>query len=161
MDIHENLEEDNNSKSKMVLEILAILAFSIAVYVASQQYDILEKIVEFSWQHEKWELDELLSVSIFVSIAFVFFSVRRWNDLRTAYDMLLERSKSLQKALSEIKQLRGIIPICASCKKIRDDEGYWHQVESYVSAHSDASFSHSICPNCAKKLYPEFVETFE
>jgi len=62
----------------------------------------------------------------------------------------------LREALDKIKTLRGLIPICASCKKIRDDKGYWNQVESYVSEHSLAEFSHGICPDCAKKLYPEY-----
>lgn len=61
----------------------------------------------------------------------------------------------LQKAFDDIKTLRGIIPICASCKKIRDDEGYWHRVEVYVSDHTEAEFSHGICPVCCEKLYPE------
>ena len=61
----------------------------------------------------------------------------------------------LREALAEIRQLRGIIPICASCKKIRDDKGIWTQIESYIRDHSEADFSHSICPECAKKLYPE------
>lgn len=61
----------------------------------------------------------------------------------------------LQKALSEVKTLRGFLPICASCKKIRDDKGYWNQIESYISKHSEAEFSHSICPECARKLYPD------
>jgi len=61
----------------------------------------------------------------------------------------------LQEALSRVKQLSGIIPICASCKQIRDDKGYWNQVETYIRDHSEAEFSHSICPGCTKKLYPE------
>lgn len=61
----------------------------------------------------------------------------------------------LREALEEVKTLRGIVPICANCKKIRDDEGYWHQVEAYIEKHSQAKFSHSICPECARKLYPE------
>src|SRR5262245_8641650 len=59
-----------------------------------------------------------------------------------------ERVKDLQKALSEIRQLQGIMPICSHCKRIRDDKNYWQQVESYISDHSDARFSHSICPDC-------------
>lgn len=62
----------------------------------------------------------------------------------------------LQKALEEIKTLQGIVPICASCKKIRDDNGFWEQVESYISKHSHAQFSHSICPECTDELYPEY-----
>ena len=69
-----------------------------------------------------------------------------------------EREKllvELQGALANIKTLSGLLPICASCKKIRDDQGYWSQIESYISAHSRAEFSHGICPECAKQLYPE------
>ena len=64
--------------------------------------------------------------------------------------------ESIKKAMKEIKTLSGLLPICASCKKIRDDKGYWHQVESYISSHSEAEFTHGICPECAKKLYPGF-----
>ena len=61
----------------------------------------------------------------------------------------------LQDALAKVKTLSGFIPICASCKKIRDDKGYWNQIEQYIKKHSDAEFSHSVCPDCAKKLYPD------
>jgi PAS domain S-box-containing protein len=61
----------------------------------------------------------------------------------------------LQKALSEVKKLSGFLPICASCKKIRDDTGYWNEIEKYISQRSEALFSHSICPDCLRKLYPE------
>ncbi len=62
----------------------------------------------------------------------------------------------LQKALSEVKTLSGLLPICAACKKIRDDRGYWRQVEEYVSEHTLAEFTHSLCPDCMRRLYPEF-----
>jgi CHASE1-domain containing sensor protein len=61
----------------------------------------------------------------------------------------------LKKTLSEVKTLRGFLPICSNCKKIRDDKGYWNQIESYIHEHSEAEFSHSICPECAKKYYPD------
>lgn len=64
--------------------------------------------------------------------------------------------RKLQRALDSIKTLHGLLPICAACKKIRDDKGYWHQVEVYIKEHSDVSFSHGICPDCFKKLYPGF-----
>ncbi|MHC4660017.1 MAG: PAS domain-containing protein [Planctomycetota bacterium] len=60
----------------------------------------------------------------------------------------------LQEALAKVKTLKGLIPICASCKKIRDDKGYWHQIEVYVRDHSEADFSHGCCPDCVKKLFP-------
>jgi PAS domain S-box-containing protein len=66
----------------------------------------------------------------------------------------------LQEALDKVKLLSGLLPICASCKKIKDDQGYWKQIEIYIRDHSEAEFSHGICPECAKKLYPEFVQKF-
>jgi PAS domain S-box-containing protein len=65
---------------------------------------------------------------------------------------------ALQEALANIKTLRGLLPICAACKKIRDDSGYWSQIEAYVQAHSDAVFSHGICPDCARRLYGDIFE---
>jgi PAS domain S-box-containing protein len=64
--------------------------------------------------------------------------------------------RELREALDNIKTLKGLLPICASCKKIRDDTGYWNQIEIYVATHSEAAFSHSLCPACAEKLYPGF-----
>jgi hypothetical protein len=68
--------------------------------------------------------------------------------------------EKLEKALSEVKTLEGLLPICASCKKVRDDTGYWNQIESYLHDHADASFTHSVCPDCLQELYPEFVEQY-
>lgn len=61
----------------------------------------------------------------------------------------------LEEALSKVRTLTGLLPICSSCKNIRDDQGYWKQMEAYISEHSEAEFSHSLCPPCAQKLYPE------
>jgi hypothetical protein len=78
-------------------------------------------------------------------------------DKRTQAEKEREQTiGELKKALAEVKTLSGLLPICASCKKIRDDKGYWSRIEKYVGDRSDARFSHSICPECAKKLYPEF-----
>jgi PAS domain S-box-containing protein len=65
--------------------------------------------------------------------------------------------KKLQAALSDVKTLSGLVPICANCKQIRDDKGFWMQVESYIQERSQARFSHGICPDCMRKLYPNFV----
>lgn len=82
-------------------------------------------------------------------------------DITTRKEIEADREKliaKLQDALDKIKTLKGILPICASCKKIRDDKGYWNVIETYIKDHSEADFSHSICPDCAKKLYPEFCK---
>jgi len=77
------------------------------------------------------------------------------SQLHEQNKQLEKRQAELQQALENIKTLQGLIPICAKCKNVRDDDGFWEQVESYITKHSDAIFSHSICPDCGKKLYPE------
>lgn len=68
---------------------------------------------------------------------------------------LAEKNEQLAKTLEEVKELHGLLPICANCKKIRNDQGYWDHVEVYIHEHSKADFSHGICPDCLKELYPE------
>jgi len=84
-----------------------------------------------------------------------FVNITKRKEVEADREKLIQK---LQDALDKIKVLRGIIPICASCKKIRDDKGYWNQLESYIREHSEAEFSHGICPDCAQKLYPEFYK---
>lgn len=82
------------------------------------------------------------------------------RDITTQKRVESERKRlieELQDAVARIKTLHGLLPICASCKKIRDDHGDWQQIESYIKARSDADFSHGICPDCIGKLYPEYV----
>ena len=95
-----------------------------------------------------------------------------WRARRDLEDRVAERTAALQaelaerekllhdlrEALAKVKTLSGLLPICSSCKMIRDDRGYWTQVERYISAHSEAQFSHGICPACLKTLYPEFAD---
>jgi GAF domain-containing protein len=77
--------------------------------------------------------------------------------LSFAMEELNEKNKELELTLNEIRILRGLLPICASCKKVRDDKGYWTQIEDYIEAHSEAQFSHGLCPECIKKLYPDML----
>jgi hypothetical protein len=80
---------------------------------------------------------------------------RQSQEIRQQNEKKEELISDLRDALAEVKQRSGLLPICASCKKIRDDKGYWNQIEGYIQDHSDAQFSHSVCPDCAKKLYPD------
>ena len=90
------------------------------------------------------------------------------RELRSTIEMALYKAdmeqqlkktnQELTEALARVKTLSGLLPICANCKKIRDSEDYWHQVEAYISAHSEAEFSHGICPDCLKTLYPEIYK---
>ena len=82
-------------------------------------------------------------------------------QLENSRNYLKQKNEELQNAIDEIETLKGIIPICADCKKVRDDKGYWNQIEIYIRDHSDADFSHSICPDCMKKLYPDYIPNSE
>ena len=89
---------------------------------------------------------------------------RRMRDIAERKRVQEEREKliaQLQEALSRVKLLSGMLPICAHCKKVRDDKGYWNQIEVFVREHSEAEFSHGICPECLKSLYPDIYEKVE
>ena len=103
----------------------------------------------------------LLDATVLSIILFpvLFFFVLRPMQNYLIKRTLIEKEKEklieqLNKTLAEIKVLKGIIPICASCKKVRTDQGFWQQVEIYIRDHSEAKFSHGICPDCKDKLYP-------
>ena len=113
-------------------------------------------------------------ILIFVLILFIFpiwvrFYTRQLQKIIDEQTMKLTNSneeqskliKHLQEALASIRTLEGLIPICASCKKVRNDNGYWEQVEEYIHVHTTANFSHGICPECIKKLYPGLAEKRE
>jgi ligand-binding sensor domain-containing protein len=89
--------------------------------------------------------------------AFGVYRLRVWQHVRREREL----THRVDQALSSIKILGGLIPICASCKKIRDDKGYWSQLELYLKSHSEATLSHGICPDCMVKLYPEYSEDTE
>lgn len=143
------------------LELAGILCVCVVIYFVAAQFELFERFVDFSRTHEEWQPDEFLIVSVFLALSLGVFAYRRWLEARRTNEVLILQNVELQKALGEIKQLKGIIPICAGCKKIRDDSGYWHQVESYVRAHTEAEFSHGLCPDCLIKYYPDDDQTNE
>ncbi len=115
-------------------------------------YDIEHRIVVGGV--EKW-IREIAEV-VFDPNGKALRGIGTVQDISDRKNIEKEREKmieELQTALEEVKTLQGFIPICASCKKIRDDKGYWNQLENYIETHSDAAFSHSMCPECSDKLY--------
>jgi hypothetical protein len=89
-------------------------------------------------------------------ILFIMINGKRLeNELNDYREKLQNSLDELTTAMAEIKTLTGLLPICSICKNIRDDKGYWNRIESYISTHSDARFSHSICPECARQHYPD------
>jgi len=86
-------------------------------------------------------------------LVMIILIVLSWN--RALKIKVKQRTYELEQAMSEVKKLQGFLPICSGCKKIRDDSGYWTQIEEYIASHSEAQFSHSLCPDCIKKFYPD------
>jgi Ca2+/Na+ antiporter len=147
----------NKLTRRLVKEMGLVLFFSVVVFVIAVKIDVLERLVTITRHYEKWELDEIIAVALFLVIVLAVFSMRCWIEISGANTALLARNGDLQKALIQLKELKGIIPICSGCKKIRDDGGFWHHVESYLEAHTRAEFTHGICPECTNRLYPEYA----
>jgi PAS domain S-box-containing protein len=119
----------------------------------STEYRVLQKDKEFAWA--QFKASPIYQDEAMVGFRVVLDDISKRKKVEKQRELLIAE---LQKALAEIKELRGFLPICSSCKKIRDDEGYWQQVEQYIQDRTDAQFSHSICPDCAKRIYPEFYK---
>ena len=142
----------------VVIEVLTILVLAVAVFFSAALFDTREFITEVLDRYERWELDEILTVSLFLSFVLGLYAVRQWRRLLAANKAIEFQNRQLRQTLAEIRRLQGIVPICAYCKNVRDDQGYWQQVEKYVSDHSDAKFSHGICPDCKTKFFPDLFE---
>ena len=93
-----------------------------------------------------------------INFALLRIRVRNHIALKEQRDLLARQKADLEAALARVKQLEGIIPICMDCKKIRDDQESWHQLEAYISKHSEAQFSHGFCPDCFATRYPDLKE---
>lgn len=148
-------------------ELASILNKALAGMRPQTQSDIRNRWISVRyeygmsfWDVVKWMSFILIPACLALLLIFLHNrSLRRQIDERLAAESKLEQTVGkLQTALLNIKTLSGLLPICASCKKIRDDQGYWQQVEKYIVQHSEAQFSHGICPDCMKKLYPEISE---
>lgn len=159
-----------------ILKLTRRQYFTVEAWVLSFYAGLLA--LEYFWHRPSFNIQYQLFLFILFGLLltwFAFFggfvsSLRRklrMQQQEITYEMKKRRNAESEKdkiiielkdALKQVKTLSGLLPICASCKKIRDDQGYWNQIESYIQTHSDAAFSHSICPDCAKSLYPDFYK---
>ncbi len=135
-------------KKRLLIELILIIMVGIVVFFVASYFDVFEQMVKFTEQYEYRELDEFVTLSLYCTVVFALFSLRRWRESQKAYRVLVEQNEHLKNALSEIRLLKGIIPICSVCKNIRNDKGYWEQIEIYIRNRSEAEFSHGLCPEC-------------
>jgi hypothetical protein len=135
--------------------VLAIMAGQVAYFAG-----LLNDGLVAGGVYAFFYVSEYAYLVVIVTMAYALLG--RFVDLHVSVARLnasLERR--VLEALADIKVLRGLIPICAACKKIRDDQGFWTQIEQYLTEHSEARLSHGICPDCARRLYPDLVERIE
>ena len=140
-------------QSKIIMEIVGIILVMAVTFLISVRYDIMDKIFRLIHRYEQYELDEIILVGLSLLIGLFVFSLRRLGETHSLQKEQLRINRELELAMSEIRTLRGIIPICSYCKKIRNEEGLWQQMEMYVQSHSEATFSHGICEECMKKHF--------
>jgi len=158
-------------KGNTTLEQQIFSSDAVETYVPIMRENKIVGVFEvyYDISKEKQKLHSLISLSsgtLFVMASIlltaVLISTYKANKSIAAQKEVEEAKGKLivelQAALAKVNKLSGLLPICASCKKIRDDKGYWNQIESYIREHSEAEFSHGICPECVKKLYPELHE---
>ncbi|MBN1783111.1 response regulator [bacterium] len=106
------------------------------------------------------QIELLARIRTVLELSDSFKQLKEHEQKLMRQNRLLEKKQAeLQEALDNIKTLRGLIPICVHCKKVRDDEGFWKQVETYVSEHSLGTFSHGLCPACMKEHYPDIYQS--
>lgn len=137
-------------------ELIVIAGIGVGTFIFSAWLDTREFLTAFLAKYEFLEIDEILVTTFVLSLFLLVFHARRLRETEILMEQLRKRNEELETAALEIRRLQGILPICSGCKKIRDDAGYWHQVEIYIRDRSDVQFSHGICPQCAEILYPEF-----
>lgn len=131
----------------------------LSTYPSKSESRIIGKTVEMvGLRKEGIKFPIELSVSSWKTGNDIFYAgiIRDISERKQFENERDQLIRDLQNSLTKVKTLTGLLPICASCKKIRDDKGYWNQIESYIHEHSDATFSHGICPDCTEKLYPGY-----
>jgi hypothetical protein len=151
--------------SLLLMGVLALLFFALLLASRRLVFLPLSRVRDKATQiaTDKAHLGEEIEVPPGLELAqlteaFNAMSVQLLANRHNLEDRVRERTAELEAALAKVRTLSGFLPICASCKKIRDDKGYWNQIESYISDHSDAEFSHGICPDCLVRLYPDLQQ---
>ena len=160
------MQNECNSNVKYEKILPRLILILVIMLVTMTTYEFLKQVLipDISI----WESHVITIIfSSFIATAAGYFILDKQIKLNNELAKKNAESEELRKKLednvshlntllSQVKTLSGMLPICASCKKIRDDKGYWNQIESYITEHSDADFSHSLCPDCALDLYPEY-----
>ncbi len=140
---------------KALKDSVIIIAILLVSFFLFGIFDVLEAIVAFANTHENLEIDELLSTAVVFSLCMLWYSWQRLKETEAARIIAENKTVELEKTLSEVRTLQGIIPTCCYCNSIRDDKGAWGDLQSYINTNLDAKFSHGVCPECLEKRIEE------
>lgn len=149
-------------RQRILTSFLILILIALLLVI---EYHFPELVLEYSNRRNKF-LDNYITfcISVFIAVSIINYIMNGYQaerrKVQESYAKLKEQSNSLKVAnekleiaILEVKHLSGLLPICASCKKIRDDKGYWNQIETYIKNHSEAEFSHGMCPECLDRTY--------
>ena len=149
-------------RSRAVLDGVVIAALAVVIFMIGAHFEVVHRVSEWFIAHEQFEAEELAVVAVFLVVAAAVFIWRRRNELlqQIRERERIEREKealipALERALREVQTLSSLLPVCAWCKRIRDDDGSWSQIDVYLRRHTTIPVTHGICPDCAEKLHEE------
>ena len=129
-------------------ELVGLLLLGLTLFLVLAWLDAFERFAAWSRAHDAWQLDEVLVALALLAGVLGIYAMRRWRELTAE----IARREAAERTAA---RLEGLLPICAGCKKIRDDQQAWVAVEEYVAARTPVAFTHGICPDCRARLYPE------
>jgi hypothetical protein len=151
-----------NRKSVLLLPLfwegLVIACFGVLIYWIGHKFSLMEKAYELTGLSQPANLGGAFAVFLLFFLYFfalALVAVRKWRQAAATNQRLLEANQELEQAAKEINKLRGLIPICAKCNRMKDDQGYWRRVEDFLSARAEVEFTHGLCPACVAILYPQ------
>ena len=141
-------------------DLIVIMCTAVIVFAVSASIDLLNKIIAWIYQHDTWQLDELFTVFIFLAGAMSFYAFRRYHELlaemarrQRAEATTAQLVPALERAREDAASLRKIVPVCPSCKRIRDTKGDWFEMETYLEVHYMTRVNDGLCPGCARDAY--------
>lgn len=149
-----------SSKPAALRDLIAIVLFALMVVIVTTQFDIFNKLISLLYRYDTWQIDEMSTLALYLLVAFAVYAWRRHREFVSEVKRR-ERAEAeqarllpkLEQALADVSTLKKLLPICSSCKKVRDDKGYWNQIEVYIETEFHTRLDGGICPDCARRLY--------